>query len=377
MSLPADAAGEEKVFELERARAWRRSGFIDDTQLAAIEAAVGPVPGLAGAAMRLLLAGLTVAGLGAFYGLFGASGGDAGWFLLFEGALALAAGEALAAALSLHRFGAEEALQLGGCALIALGAARTAAFSHGARPALLAGGAAGAAAFGWVYARRLHPLALPAVLACAAAALAGLEPAHPRAALALLWSGLLALSLLRRAVPDFERDRWQAVQGMLALLVPITLNLRLDAVFGAPARGAGLVYWGSYAAVWLLPGLMLALGARLRHRPLLVGAALALLAALCTNKPYLGLARRDWDPALLGALLVVVAAVLERWLRAGPKSMRDGFTAEEVLVSRGELSAAQALLAASAGAAGVQAGPASRESFGGGGSGGAGASDSF
>lgn len=379
MSVLADPAGESRIFELERARAWRRSGFIDDRQLAAIEAAVGPAPGLAGTAMRLLLAGLTLAGLGAFYGFFGPGHHDgAGWFLVFEGALALLAGEVLALSLSLHRFGAEEALQLGGAALLALGSAVAADFGPHWHEALAAGGLVGLGAFGWVYARRRYQAALPALLACAAAALAGFSPPHPRAALALLWIVLLALSLRRREVPDFERERWQAAQGMLALLIPITVNLRLESVLhGLPERGAGLVYWGSYAAVWLLPAPMLLLGARLRHRPLLVGGALALLVALATNKPYLGLARRDWDPALLGALLAVVAAGLERWLRAAPGRMRDGFTADEVLVGRQELSAAGALLAASAAAARVEAAPASRESFGGGSSGGAGASDSF
>ena len=54
-------------------------------------------------------------------------------------------------------------------------------------------------------------------------------------------------------------------------------------------------------------------------------------ATLATNKPYLGLPRASWDPILFGALLVVTATVVRRWLARGPDGQRAGFTAEQIL----------------------------------------------
>ena len=49
------------------------------------------------------------------------------------------------------------------------------------------------------------------------------------------------------------------------------------------------------------------------------------------SKPYLGLRRESWDPILFGALLVVTATVVRRWLARGRGGQRRGFTAEKIL----------------------------------------------
>jgi hypothetical protein len=220
-----------------------------------------------------------------------------------------------------------------------------------------------------------------AVVAAASAASAGFQWQHPRWALFLLWSALFALSLARRAVPEFERERWQTLQGMIAVLIPLALNLRLESLLGgAPSRGAGPEYWLSYALAWLIPAALMLAAVRWRHRPLLAASAIGLLVAIMTNKPYLDLERQDWDPAILGLLLMGAAAALERRLRAGPGGCRDGFTVAPIIIARDEDSGASALLAAGLNAAVAAPNPPPTDAGfkgGGGSSGGAGAGGGF
>ncbi len=384
----ADEPGERLVYEREKVRDWRRSGLIVESQLAAIEAAQSAAPGLAGLAIRALLFGLGVAAMAAFYGVAGPSmrdwhEADAGWFFLFEGALALAIGEIVAVIFHLYRFGIEEALLLGGPFLMAWGTGL--AWGSGLRkdltPELIAGGCVGAVLFTLVYARRRHLAAALAAVASASAGLAGFQLSHPRGALACLWTTLCAAAMARREIPDFERERWETLQGMLALLIPLAFNLRLEnLVGGVVSRGAGLEYWLSYAAVWLIPAALMPAAIRLRHRPLMIAAAIGLLVAIMTNKPYWGIQRQDWDPAILGLLLMGIAAVLERWLRTGPGGLRNGFTAAAVVVERDSDFGASALLVAGATAVISSPNPAPADTGlkgGGGSSGGAGASGGF
>jgi hypothetical protein len=88
-------------------------------------------------------------------------------------------------------------------------------------------------------------------------------------------------------------------------------------------------------AIWLIPPVAIFTAARERDRWLLdAGLALALVT-LITNKPYLGLSPRPWDPILLGALLIAVAVLLRRWLASGRGGERNGYTAVQVLESEG------------------------------------------
>ena len=78
--------------------------------------------------------------------------------------------------------------------------------------------------------------------------------------------------------------------------------------------------------IWVLPAAGLWLSIRDRDRPLLAASLVMGLATLLTNKPYLGAARKPWDPILLGLLLIGTAIVLRRWLASGKDGTRDGFT---------------------------------------------------
>lgn len=133
--------------------------------------------------------------------------------------------------------------------------------------------------------------------------------------------------------------------------------------------------------IWLLPAAGLWLSIRDRDRPLLDASLAMGLATLLTNKPYLGAARKPWDPILLGLLLIGAAIVVRRWLANGDTGSRHGFTARRLLRSDTETRAAVAI--ASAALHGTPAHPHSDPSSpdpfkgGGGRSGGAGAGGSF
>jgi hypothetical protein len=57
------------------------------------------------------------------------------------------------------------------------------------------------------------------------------------------------------------------------------------------------------------------------------------LATLATNKSYLGLTHRPWDPILLGLLLIATAIAVRRRLSNTPERHRRGFTAYRLLSS--------------------------------------------
>jgi hypothetical protein len=57
----------------------------------------------------------------------------------------------------------------------------------------------------------------------------------------------------------------------------------------------------------------------------------AALVTLLTNKLYLGSSRHEWDPMLLGILLIAMAMGVRRWLASGPANQRGGFTPARLL----------------------------------------------
>lgn len=103
------------------------------------------------------------------------------------------------------------------------------------------------------------------------------------------------------------------------------------------------------------------------------------LVTLATNKPYLGLPRRPWDPILFGILLMGSGVILRWWLSKGTRSLRYGFTATRLFASEGRLISIMATASSALKQADVleHNTPPSRLDPGGGRSGGAGASGSF
>ena len=92
-------------------------------------------------------------------------------------------------------------------------------------------------------------------------------------------------------------------------------------------------YWSTYAAIWLLPAIGLALAVRDKHRMMLWASTIMVVATLATNKPYLGWNRQTWDPILFGILLVAVATGVRRWLLRASDGHRRGFTPLPLVVS--------------------------------------------
>lgn len=137
--------------------------------------------------------------------------------------------------------------------------------------------------------------------------------------------------------------------------------------------------WGTYAVVWLVPMAGLWIAIRDRHRAMLDVNIVLAIVTLMTNKLYLGLQPKPWDPIVFGAMLVAVALGLRRWLASGPSGSRNGFVAERLLASeRQRLAMAGSATVLAPGAPPAHAHSSGGPSVGGGGtSGGGGASGSF
>jgi hypothetical protein len=82
--------------------------------------------------------------------------------------------------------------------------------------------------------------------------------------------------------------------------------------------------------IWCWPPIVLTVGLRKRDRLVIWAGAIAAVATLVTNKPYLGWERYTWDPMLLGVLLAGMALFLRRWLAQGTDEVRNGFTARRL-----------------------------------------------
>jgi len=152
-------------------------------------------------------------------------------------------------------------------------------------------------------------------------------------------------------------------------------NLKISEWLSVP-DGVALFYWGTYAVIWMLPAVGLTIAVRERQRALLdVNIVLAILTVM-TNKPYLGVEQKPWDPILFGLTLIGLAVGLRRWMANGPGGSRHGFVGERLLASEAERVALAGSAAALVPGAPTHADPA--PAIGGGGeSGGAGAGARF
>ena len=92
-----------------------------------------------------------------------------------------------------------------------------------------------------------------------------------------------------------------------------------------------LFYWATYGFVFLVPALGLWHGIRARKRMVINASLVLTLLTLATNKDYLGFSHYAWDPAILGAAMIVAAVALTRWLKGGQGEARNGFTARSLV----------------------------------------------
>lgn len=377
------AAEEERAFRHERLRDWRAAGLLPPGKTAEAEALAGEAPAHAAWPLRILLFGFGALALGALSALVlkdlkgRMDSAVTAWFLA---AAAVAAAEALIGRLKVRRFGAEEALVTGAVVLVAYGAER--AFSTGTRwhfstAIFSATLALGACAAYLRYGYRLASFGAAVALGVFVGSLEYGEHAT-RVMLAVLYGVLLALATWWPGLERRERERLEIVRFFLALSVPLCLNLRLEKLFYSYSQQpvSGTFGLATFAAIFLIPLVWLAWGALDRSRTILWAGAIGLLVAQCSIKPYLGLKRNAWDPAVLGLELMIIALVLKRWLDAGPNGRRGAYSSE-ALGDPGPGAAAGLLAAAvAASSSSPPAGP-DRPKGGGGSFGGGGASGSF
>jgi hypothetical protein len=232
-----------------------------------------------------------------------------------------------------YRFGVEEALAVASVVLLgASGAALTETFHIGrfgdapVTVGLLIGVAGGFALyrrFGFVY-------AAVGGMACAAAIpfQLHLSPTirHVLAAATLASVFVVARSKRLKYQDDYPGDEYDLLQAAAWAGLYITLNLQLTWEYIA-----GFFYWCTYVMTWVLPLVGLHLGIRDKDRALMDVSLAMALVTLFTNKSYLGWARHEWDPIVLGIFLMVVALSVRHWLSRGPAGQRRGFTPKRML----------------------------------------------
>jgi uncharacterized protein (TIGR03382 family) len=345
---PDAARADRNAAVLRAARAWQKAGAIDEATLAAVEkdfpddrVRVGPV-------FRALLFVFTLLAVSAAFGFFGAVLGAAGNEGDVFGGMALVFGIGLAVLTevqtgSLRRAqgGTEAATSFAALGFL-LGALAwfvfekaDASYQTGA-PLLFAAAAVLCAVAAW---RWGFPLYAGASMAAVLMALAYAPGGR------LLWVGLtlLAVPVLLR-LSDAERLPPSHRAGFTAALLVALAGLYFAVHLGSfdlgvieslgdrswlkPASGSRAFRWISIVATILLPVVLLALGVLQRRRSLLLPGIAAAVASIITLHVY-----NDLGPAWLlltvwGAVAILGALGVRRFLDAAPGKEWRGLTAE-------------------------------------------------
>jgi MFS family permease len=203
---------------------------------------------------------------------------------------------------------------------------------HAVTAGLAVGGAAAVLAylrFGYVYA------AIAAVAFVAAMPFTfTLSPAYERAlAAAVFLSAVLVVRPLRLRYQDvWPGDEYGQIQAVAWLGMYAALNVKIgvDSIVGP-------FYWFTYVMTFAIPVAGLVLGIRHKDRALINVNIVAAIVTLITNKPYLHWERHEWDPILLGVVLIGVTVWLRRWLSSAAGGHRAGFTVTPVKAEQSPL----------------------------------------
>lgn len=281
---------------------------------------------------------------------------------------------------NLYRFGVEEAVALSAAGLVAVGAALLVGDSSDWVVAIgLVVGAAMLTAlylrFGYVYAAIFAMVAVVAL----PFQFGSSEVLQRAIGMAILAAIVVAVRMTRAGYDDeYPGDALTVIEAVAWAGIYLLVNLVVSIGFNQLDRSSTF-HWVTYAAIWLLPALLLWFAIRDRERPLLwTGIAMA-LGTLLSNKEYLGSPRYEWDPIVFGVFLMAIAIVIRRWLAAGDGGLRYGYTSARLVASDKDHLAALAMVSAVHTDVPVaEPAPAADSPIGGGGrSGGAGAGGSF
>jgi hypothetical protein len=375
-------ADEEKVRAEAVVREWQRSGFLDTSQAAQIANELRVDFRRTNFFLRALLFLFTsivvAASVLLVITVFGVDEKTAqATVCVIAAILCLGAAEFLIRNFRFYRFGVEEAVAI--AAVVLLGLAAAFATSGSEPDELVAPLAIGVLGGLFIYLRYGYLYAALGSIGCAAAIPFAMHvPAEGKRLIAALICAF-SFSIVRRGRlqrgDDFPGDDYGLIQASAWAGLYLVLNLQISFI---RYYEQSLFYWLTYAMIWILPVVGLWLSFRSKDRPLLNVSLMAALITLATNKPYLHLMRRPWDPILFGLFLIVSAVLIKRWLGKGPNAQRGGVTASRLLARD-----CQALAIVSTASAALQPAlspspaPAAKPNFDGGRSGGAGATGSF
>jgi hypothetical protein len=322
------------------AKEWARSGLIDAAQHERLMPEFQVDLRRTNLFLRLTLFGFGLLIIAAAVGLVIVTADvresvSAGIICLTGAAASAGAAELLVGSFQLYRFGIEEACAAAAVVLVAIGSGLVAEPLPYVSQLLVAAVAGAVAAF-VAYRRFGYLYAGLAAVACAGVApfTSGESAVAHRmtAAVILVTCAMVARMKYRRYGDDYPGDEHGALEAAAVLGVYGVLNLHLS--WFREGTVAPPFYWFTYAMIWVVPVLALTTALRDRHRLLLGASLVMVLATLATNKPYLGLVRHEWDPVLLGLLLIGSALIVRRWLASGEGGMRGGFTGLRILRSQ-------------------------------------------
>lgn len=176
---------------------------------------------------------------------------------------------------------------------------------------------------------------------------------------------------------DVPADTYAILETTAWGVLYFITNLKITTWFSLP-DDVKVFYWATYVLTWILPIAGLSFAIRDRHRWMLDLNIVMLIVTLSTNKPYLGIAQKPWDPIVFGVMLIVVSLGLRRWIASGANASRHGFVAHRLLESeKAKLALAGKATVLMPGAPQPSAHQPPPSMLGGGRSGGAGASGNF
>jgi hypothetical protein len=377
------ASDEENLRMAALLQEWCKSGFLDTSQITELRSELHTDLRRTNAFLRAVLFLFTVIIVVAsvylaFVTFHLEEKPETGAVCIVAAAICFGMAELLVQTFRLYRYGVEEALASSSAILLGIGTALASpAESDNVRIFIALAVISIVATF--LYARFGFVYAAVAAILCAASTpftfswSGGSE--HLFAASIYILCFLFVRGRRRQYDENYPGNDYGVMQAFAWCGVYFALNIHLPLFYG---YSGGAFYWFSYAATWILPivGLWLAFPAKDRlFMQVNVGLV---LVTLITNKPYLKLMRKPWDPILLGVLLIVAAIVIKRWLASGRNGQRYGYTPERILAGdRRLLTVVATMSSAVTPDLPSPPQPELKADFGGGRSGGAGATGNF